>query len=86
MTRRVFSARPCARFTRTSPPTMPSVTTGTSSVSSPRAGRAPVMTRTAVASGVYVVLHPTVLPVVLPAEPFVASAGSSVSVAGSAVV
>ncbi len=44
------------------------------------------MTRTAVASGVYVVLHPTVLPVVLPAEPFVASAGSSVSVAGSAVV
>ena len=39
-----------------------------------------------VASGVYVVVHPTVLPATSPAAPFVASAGSSVSVAGSAVV
>jgi hypothetical protein len=51
--------------------------------------RGPEITRIAVivdASAGFVVVHPTVFPVTLPADPFAAAAGSSDRVDGAAVV
>ena len=86
ITSSVCSARACARFTSTSPPSTPSVATCTvNACVAPGASAGPT-TRTAVASAVNVVDQPTVLPAGAPAAPFDGSAGSSDSVAGSAVV
>lgn len=86
MTRPVCSARPWARLTNVSPASAPSVAMPTvNCCAAPEASSGP-MTRTAVASGVNSVVHPTVFPVTSPARPLDGCAGSSLSCAGSAVV